>query len=103
MTNIGNSKFVVGIDIGSEDSGYAFASRDNAMHDPPRLSTNIWMGSKLLSLKCPTVILLDIHEEMIAFGYEAEDRFCELMEDGEHHDYYYFRHFRDDIHQVFLF
>lgn len=104
MTNLGNSVFVYGIDIGSEYSGYAYVSRhDITLKGPPTLSTPTWIGSLMGSHKCPTVILLDRNEEMVAFGYEAENKFVTIMEDDETNDYYYFKHFRDQIHQVFIF
>ncbi|CAG2190448.1 unnamed protein product [Mytilus edulis] len=95
---LGNSIFVVGIDIGSVSSGYAFASREDIMHDPPKFSTHYWQGSQLLSSKCPTVILLDINEETKAFGFEAEEMYSEFLEQSEHDGYYYFKYFRDQLH-----
>lgn len=103
MTAIRNSLYFVGIDIGSEYSGLAFTSYGNIRSDPMKFSTEIWQGGSLLTLKCPTAILLDNNEEIVAFGYEAETRFSQLLEDDEHHEYYYFKHFRNDFLQVFRF
>lgn len=98
MTNSGDSLFVVGIDFGTTYSGYAFASKDDFKNDPPKISTNIWQGSKLLSLKAPTAVLLNADQEFEAFGYEAEKRFSDLLADGEHNDYYYFHQFKMLLH-----
>jgi hypothetical protein len=55
--------------------------------------TNVWAGSKLLSLKAPTAVLMDSNQEFMAFGYEAENKYSELVADGEHEEYYYFHRF----------
>ncbi|VDI77547.1 Hypothetical predicted protein, partial [Mytilus galloprovincialis] len=99
MKRLGNSLFVVGIDIGSEYFGYAFASREDIQQNPPRIRVREWNESNQYSLKCPTAILFNLNEEMVAFGFEAERMFSELLEDDEHHDYYYFRNFRNDLYQ----
>ena len=65
MTHLGNSAFVVAIDIGTAYSGYAFASKQDHACDPPKYSTNTWQGSKLLSLKAPTAVLLDENKELV--------------------------------------
>lgn len=98
MAHLGNSLFVVGIDFGTTYSGYAFASKDDFKADPPKISTNIWQGSKLLSLKAPTAVLLNNNQEFKAFGYEAEKRFSELLADEEQDDYYYFHQFKMLLH-----
>ncbi|XP_063413407.1 heat shock 70 kDa protein 12A-like [Mytilus trossulus] len=94
MAHLGNPLFVVGIDFGTTYSGYAFSSKA----DPSKISTNIWQGSKLLSLKAPTAVLLNNNQEFEAFGYEAEKRFSELLADEEQDDYYYFHQFKMLLH-----
>lgn len=103
MTGFGNSLFVVGIDIGSEYSGYAYAFRYDIRHDPHLIRAHEWNESNRCSLKCPTTILINSNEEMVAFGFEAERMFSELLENNKHHDYYYFKNFRNDLYQVFKF
>lgn len=98
MAHLGNSLFVVGIDFGTTYSGYAFASKDDFKADPPKISTNIWQGSKLLSLKAPTAVLLNKNQDFEAFGYEAEKKFSELLADEEQDDYYYFHQFKMLLH-----
>jgi hypothetical protein len=58
--------------------------------DPPKFYTNVWPGSKLLSLKAPTAVLLDENKELVAFGYEAENQFSDLVSENEHKTYFYF-------------
>lgn len=97
-----NCKFVVGINIGSEYSGYAFSVSDIKCI-PPEIYTAKWRGKGRFveSCKCPTSILLDQDEEMVAFGYQAETEYLSLLVDDKHHEYYYFKHVRNSIHQVF--
>ncbi|XP_052794431.1 heat shock 70 kDa protein 12A-like [Mya arenaria] len=92
-----SSKFVVAaIDFGTTFSGYAFAMPDEFEADPPKISANTtWIaGGQLISLKMPTVLLLDPKQNFEAFGYEAENRYYELAADDEHEGYFYFRRFK---------
>jgi hypothetical protein len=34
----------------------------------------------------------------MAFGYEAENKYSELVADGEHEEYYYFHRFKMLLH-----
>jgi hypothetical protein len=54
-----HSIFVAAIDFGTSYSGYAFASKPDFASDPPKYSISSWQGSKCLSLKAPTAVLLD--------------------------------------------
>jgi hypothetical protein len=47
-------------------------------------------GSKLLSLKAPTAVLLNEKKELVSFGYEAENQFSDLLSEDEHQAYFYF-------------
>ena len=98
MTHLGNSVFVVAIDIGTTYSGYAFASKQDYACDSRKYSTNTWQGSNLLSPKAPTTVLLDENKELVAFGYDAENQFSELVSDNEHTAYFYFHQFKMLLH-----
>ncbi|XP_076071446.1 heat shock 70 kDa protein 12A-like [Mytilus galloprovincialis] len=98
MAHLGNSIFVVAIDFGTTYSGYAFASKQDFANDPPKYSTSAWQGSRLLSLKAPTAVLLNGNKELVAFGYDAENQFSELLSNDEHEDYYYFHQFKMLLH-----
>lgn len=91
-----NSLVVAAIDFGTTFSGYAFAMKHDFESDPPKISANTsWVaGGQLISLKTPTILLLDPKQKFEAFGYEAEDRYGQLAADNEHKDYYYFRRFK---------
>ncbi|XP_063415830.1 heat shock 70 kDa protein 12A-like [Mytilus trossulus] len=87
------------IDIGTTYSGYAFSSKDDYSREPTNINTSYWPGSKLHSLKAPTAILLDSHQKFVAFGYEAENMYSELVAEEEHEDYYYFHSFKMLLHE----
>ena len=41
---------------------------------------------------------MDSNQEFMAFGYEAENKYSELVADGEHEEYYYFHRFKMLLH-----
>lgn len=104
MSSAKKSKILVAaIDFGTTFSGYAFSFRTDYENDPMKISINQqWTaGSRsLISLKAPTVVLLDKDKNFFAFGYDAEDKYSELALDEEHHDYYYFRRFKMLLHET---
>lgn len=89
------------IDFGTTYSGYCFSFRHDFENDPLKVSANTWTAGTagLVSLKTPTTVLMDSNQELVAFGYEAEDRYAELAEDEEHAEYYYFRRFKMTLFQ----
>ncbi|XP_052068174.1 heat shock 70 kDa protein 12A-like [Mytilus californianus] len=92
-----NYLIVAAIDFGTTYSGYAFSTRSDFKKNPLQIQANhAWnAGSRqLMSLKAPTCLLLDSDKNMVAFGYEAENKYAELVMDEEHHDYYYFHRFK---------
>jgi hypothetical protein len=90
---------VAAIDFGTTFSGYAFSFRDNW----GKVLTNNWQGGSLISHKAPTVLLLNEDAEFVAFGYEAEDEYAKLTEDGDHEDHYLFQRFKMILHQDEVF
>lgn len=78
-------------DIGSTFSGYAYSFKSN----PARVYANqAWGAGKLLSLKTPTCLLLSPSGEFHSFGFEAENKYTDLAEDDEHHEWRLFRCFK---------
>jgi hypothetical protein len=69
--------------------------------DPLRIHANqAWNsgGKAFLSLKTPTCLLLDDKKQLVAFGYDAENRYADIVMDGEQDDYYYFHRFKMNLH-----
>ncbi|XP_045161878.1 heat shock 70 kDa protein 12B-like [Mercenaria mercenaria] len=87
----------VAFDFGTTYSGYAFSFLD----DPLTIRTNQgWIAGsdQLISLKTPTCVLLNPKKEFDSFGFEAENKFASLAEDGQHHDWLLFRRFKMLLH-----
>lgn len=94
--------FVVAIDFGTTYSGYAFSSRDDFKKDPLIIVANqAWnAGSQRhLSLKTPTCLLLDDNEELVSFGYEAENKYADIVIDNEQDDYFFFQRFKMQLYK----
>jgi hypothetical protein len=94
--------FVAAIDIGRTYSGYAFSSRDDFKKDPLKIVANqAWnAGSQRhLSLKTPTCLLLDDKEELVSFGYEAENKYSDIVIDRKQNEYLFFQHFKMQLYK----
>lgn len=93
---LSNDLLVAAIDLGNTFSGYAFATRADVNDDPLRSHTPHWYASNstLISSKTPSTVLLNKREQLVAFGYEAESKYAELLENEEGENYYYFPKFK---------
>jgi hypothetical protein len=47
--------------------------------------------------------LLDKEKKFVAFGYEAENQYAELVMEKEHDDYYFFHRFKMNLHNNKVF
>ncbi|XP_063436246.1 heat shock 70 kDa protein 12B-like [Mytilus trossulus] len=101
MAETGNYLMVAALDFGTTYSGYSFSMRDEFVKDPLKIQANpVWKaGSRqFMSMKTPTCLLLDGKRECVAFGYDAENQWADLLLDGEHEEYYYFERFKMNLH-----
>ncbi|VDI52481.1 Hypothetical predicted protein [Mytilus galloprovincialis] len=92
---------VTAIDFGTTYSGYAFSMRHEFKTDPLKIHANqAWNsgGRALLSLKTPTCLLLNDKKELDSFGYEAENKYADIVMDDEQDNYYYFHRFKMNLH-----
>ncbi|XP_076076072.1 heat shock 70 kDa protein 12A-like [Mytilus galloprovincialis] len=97
-----NYILVAAIDFGTTYSGYAFSMRHSFKNQPMTIHTNqCWnAGSQqLISLKTPTCLLLDANKQFDSFGYEAENKYAEIVMEKEQHNYYYFHRFKMCLHK----
>lgn len=88
---------VAAFDFGTTYSGYAFSFRDN----PLKVETNQnWVAGseKLISLKTPTCLLVDPGRNFHSFGFQAENKYADLAEEGKHHGWLLFRQFKMMLH-----
>nr|XP_034310091.1 heat shock 70 kDa protein 12A-like isoform X2 [Crassostrea gigas] len=95
---------VAAIDIGTTFSGYAFAMIDEIKKGVLKPYTPNWGGSgeMRVSNKTQTCVLLDKDEKLVYFGFDAENAYNELSENGEEEDYFYFRRFTTIIYDQIL-
>lgn len=92
---------VASLQLGRTDSCYAFSTRHDFMDNPLKIRFNrAWkVGSgPFLSMSTPTCLLLNKDKEFVAFGYEAENEYAEVILDGETDDYYFFKRFTTLLH-----
>ncbi|KAH3785914.1 hypothetical protein DPMN_164010 [Dreissena polymorpha] len=90
---------VAAIDIGTTYSGYALSIGNDFESNPPEVGLSLFYGGRhLITKRNPTVLLLDRQQEFVAFGYDAENIYCELAAEDKHRDYYYFRSFITNIY-----
>lgn len=89
---------VAAIDFGTTYTGFGYSMRDTYLSEPLRIWTKHWGssggGPALVSEKTPTVLLLDQDKNFHSFGYDAEDKYCELAQEEKHTGWYYFKHFK---------
>ena len=92
---------VAAIDFGSAYSGCAFSFKSNFIKNPLEICV-MGIGQKgLESLKVPTVLLLDPNKNFSAFGFEAEEKYTELIQDDPDaaNNWYYFSRFKMQLYQ----
>ncbi|CAG2210703.1 unnamed protein product [Mytilus edulis] len=92
---------VAAIDIGTTYSGDAYSMKDTYKTNPLTIHANqAWNadGRTVLPLKTPTCLLLNSKKEFDSFGYEAENKYADLVMVGEQDNYYYFHGFKINMH-----
>jgi hypothetical protein len=105
---VDNRKYlmVAALDFGTTFSGYAFSMRHEFELEPLNIHcSHIWNGGAwaLSLIKTPTCLLLDKEKKFVAFGYEAENQYADLVMDKEHDDYYFFHRFKMNLHNNKVF
>jgi len=88
---------VAAIDFGTTYSGYAYSLKN----DPTHISMNQrWIaGSEtLISHKTPTSVLVNPQKQFDSFGYDAENKFLDLLDDGKADGWMFFRWFKMILH-----
>lgn len=97
--DIQNSKdmgrIIAAIDIGSMWMGFAYSLKD----DWKRVLSSYRASEEQISYKVPTCILLQKDFSTSCIGYEAEEKYAELISEDNHHDYFFFKRFQTNLHQ----
>ena len=87
---------VAALEFGTTQSGYAFSVINEFEKDPLNIRLNkLWSTGLAISVseKTTTCILLNKEKLYEAFGYDAENRYAELVMGEEHANYYFFDRF----------
>ncbi|CAG2215809.1 unnamed protein product [Mytilus edulis] len=95
-------QYIVGVDFGTTYTGYAYATVKDLKTDSFTYCTAEWKGTNLWSKKAPTSIMMDENKQCVAFGYEADSQYFNLLAADEHTDYYYFTQFKQVLYNQIL-
>lgn len=94
-------KLVAAIDIGTSYFGYAFSTVDAYRADHLNITCNQSFKSgrnHKLSSKFPSCILMNKNNELVFTGYEAENEYEVIIEDGKEDDFLFFEQFTSTLH-----
>ena len=94
---------VVALEFGMTNSGLAFSMKGKFEKDPLDIHFLIRNSSSFRSVRTPTCLLLNNEKQYVAFGYDAENRYAELVMDEEHANYYFFDRFTMSLHNNEVF
>ena len=89
------------IDFGTSFSGWAFSFKHDNKKRPPGATVGTWNSGTFITEKTPTCILLKPDGTFDSFGYEAEDRYGDLSNKKQHSQYFFFRHFKMKLFEMF--
>lgn len=93
---------VAAMDFGTTYSGYAYSLVHEYEKDPTKVFAHTkWHAgaAQLISLKTPSILLLNPDKTFKSFGYDAETEYADLAADGAHADYYFFGRFKMLLYQ----
>lgn len=94
-SRLGDRLLAAAIDFGTAYSGYAFSFKSN----PMKIQTNASWSQRLVSLKTPTSVLVNPGQKFDSFGYDAEIKYAELLEEeGESEGWALYRRFKMVLH-----
>ncbi|XP_033750768.1 heat shock 70 kDa protein 12A-like [Pecten maximus] len=93
---------VAAIDFGTTYSGYAYTFRSEFEKSAGarEIFSNRWSPNTgaLLSAKAPTTALFDSGMNFHSFGYEAEEKYADLIQEKLQKDWHCFRRFKMKLH-----
>lgn len=90
---------IVAFDIGTSYSGYAYSDKKQSATN--MINLNEWMMNSTLppNAKAPTTVLLNGDQTFDSFGYEAEERYAQRVENKTHNECYRFRNFKMKLYK----
>ena len=91
------------IDFGTTFSGWAYSFQHEYRSEPAKAKVKQWNAGSgsLVTEKTPTCALISPDgEKLVAFGYDAENKYKDLVENKEHtKGYFYFRRFKMSLNK----
>ena len=90
---------VVAIDFGTTYSGFAFSFNDKRGEGGIHMNREWGNDEGRSTMKTPTTILLRPNKEFDSFGYDADEKYVHFT-NGEEKKYYYFKHFKMELHKT---
>ena len=89
------------IDFGTACSGWAYSLREDFLADTNNVTVKCWSSGDITSYKTPTCVLLSADgSRVLAFGYEAEQKYRALVKEGRHMNCYLFSRFKLELHKL---
>ena len=89
---------VVAIDFGTTYSGFAFSFIKDEGKDSVFMNRE-WLNEQgTRTSKTPTCLLLKPDLSFASFGYEAVEKYANLQDENSEQKYYFFQHFKMDLH-----
>lgn len=70
-------------------------------HEPLKIFTNAWYseGMVLSTSKAPTAVLFDPDGKFEAFGFEADEKYSNLVDEESSDGWYYFQNFKMELYK----
>lgn len=88
---------VAAIDIGTTQSGWALSTESYCGVNPFDFMFYNWSTYYGISNKTLTCILFNKDKAFHSFGHKAEIKYLELVDEGEHHEWYFFKNFKTTL------
>jgi hypothetical protein len=102
MEGMRKTFIVAALELGTTHSCCALSTRHKFEENP--LSIRCIAGGRAhLSCQEKTCLLLDKEKKLVAFGYDAENRYSYLIMNKEQYDYYFFDRFTRSLHNNEVF
>ena len=96
----GAAPVVGAIDFGTTNSGWAYSFLHDFKSEPAKAYVRQWNSGTLVTEKTPTCALISPDGQTLeGFGYDAENKYKDLVEKGRHRGYYYFRRFKMSLNK----
>lgn len=98
---------IAAIDLGTTYSGYAYTfkhelERERSAQDMCKVLSNTWQSDSsagLISHKTPTSLLLTKDGNFDSFGYKAEKKYTDLVNENKHIGWRFYRKFKMVLHK----